>query len=117
MPGALHTAVETPSYLAAMKKAGLDQADRDAVLDEVMSNPSGGDIIKKTGGVRKVRVGKQDTGKSGGFRVLAYFMDRDAPVFLLFVINKTAANNISDAQAEILKNLAKAIKNERDKAR
>lgn len=82
-----------------------------------MSNPSGGDIIKKTGGVRKVRIGKQDGGKSGGYRALAYFMDMDAPVFLLFVIDKSVADSISDAQAKILKTLAKAITNERNEGR
>lgn len=111
----LHTAVETPTYLAALKKAGLSQADRDAVLDEVMSNPVGGDLIKGSGGVRKVRISKEETGKSGGYRALTYFMDERSPVFLLFLIDKSDVDNISDAQANQLKKIAKAIKNERDK--
>jgi hypothetical protein len=51
----LHTAVETPSYEAAARKAGLSQADRDAVLDTVMRDPAAGDLIRGSGGVRKVR--------------------------------------------------------------
>jgi len=110
----LHTAVETPTYLVALRKTGLSGADRDAVLDEVMANPAGGDLIKASGGVRKVRIGKEETGKSGGYRALTYFMDERSPVFLLFVIDKTDVDNISDAQAGQLKKIAKAIKNEID---
>lgn len=115
--GPLHTAVETPTYLAAAKKAGLSDDDRNTVLDQVMSDPSSGDLIQKTGGVRKLRVGKRDSGKSGGYRVLSYFMDRDAPVFLLFVIDKSEADNITDEQAKILKTIAKQIKDARKAGR
>ena len=111
--GPLHTAVETPTYLAAAKKAGLTKGDRDAVLDQVMTFPDAGDLIRGAGGMRKVRVGKEDTGKSGGYRALTYYMDREAPVFLLFVINKTDAENITDAQSKALKQIAKAIRDER----
>ena len=113
----LHTAVETPTYLSAAKKARLTQADLDAVLDEVMADPGAGDLIVKSGGVRKVRIGKEETGKSGGYRALTYFMDRDAPVFLLWVIDKSKADNISDAQAAELRKITKAIKHERNKER
>ncbi len=113
----LHTAVETPTYLAALKKAGLGEADRNAVLDEFMSKPSAGDLIKGSGGVRKVRIGKEATGKSGGYRALTYFMDASSPVFLLYLIDKRDADNISDAQTNQLRKIAKAIKDERDQGR
>jgi hypothetical protein len=112
-----HTAVETPTYLAAARKAGLSEDDRNAVLDQVMSDPSSGDLIQKTGGVRKLRIGKRDSGKSGGYRVLSYFMDMEAPVFLLFVIDKSTADNITAEQAKILKTIAKQIKDARKTVR
>lgn len=111
--GPLHTAVETPTYLAAVKRLGLSDAEREAVLDLVMSAPASGDLIRRSGGIRKVRIAKDDTGKSGGYRVLTYFMDRDAPVFLLLVIDKSEADSITDAQANQLRTIAKAIKDQR----
>ena len=113
MSGALHPAVETPTYLAAARRVGLTDAERDAVLDRVMSDPASGDLIRRSGGIRKVRVAKEDTGKSGGYRVLTYFMDRDAPVFLLSVIDKSEVDGITDAQAARLRTIAKAIKDQR----
>ena len=105
--------METPTYKIAVRKAGLSQAEQDAVLDTVMTNPSAGDLIRGSGGLRKVRVGKEDTGKSGGYRALTFYMDASTPVFLLYVIDKTAAESITDAQAKVLKQLAKTIKAER----
>jgi hypothetical protein len=114
MPGPpLHTAVETPSYRRAARDAGLGEEDLDAVLDAVMADPAAGELIPGSGGIRKVRIAKEETGKSGGYRALAYFMDRQAPVFLLYVIDKVDVENISDAQRNTLKKLAKAIKDER----
>lgn len=111
--GPVHTVVETPSYLAAIKKVGLSGRERDAVLDLVMTNPEAGDLIRGSGGIRKVRVGKDDGGKSGGYRALTYYMDQSAPVFLLLVIDKTDADTITDAQTKVLRRLAKLIKDER----
>ena len=44
-------------------------------------------------------------------------MDMDAPVFLLFVIDKSEADNITDEQAKILRRIAKQIKDERNDGR
>lgn len=109
----LHTVVETPTFVVSAKRAELSGSERDALLDQVMSDPSGGDLIRTSGGVRKMRIAKDDTGKSGGYRVLTYFMDRDAPVFLLLVIDKSEADTITDAQTARLRSIAKAIKDER----
>lgn len=78
-----------------------------------MTDPAAGDLIRGSGGIRKVRVGKEDTGKSGGYRALTFYMDAEAPVFLLYVINKSDADTISDAQIKALRQIGKAIKNER----
>ncbi|WP_375403893.1 type II toxin-antitoxin system RelE/ParE family toxin [uncultured Sphingomonas sp.] len=111
--GPLHTAVETPTYLAAVKRIGLFDAERQSVLDHVMSDPASGDLIRRSGGVRKVRIAKDDTGKSGGYRVSTYFVDRDAPVFLLLIIDKSEVDSITDAQASQLRTIAKAVKEQR----
>ncbi len=111
--GPVHTVVETPTYLAAIRKVGLSGKERDAVLDQVMTNPEAGDLVRGSGGIRKVRVGKDDGGKSGGYRALTYYMDRSAPAFLLFVLDKTDADTITDAQVKVLRRLAKTIKDER----
>lgn len=59
----MHTVVETPTYLAAAKKAGVSDAGRDIIIAHVAANPEDGDIIEGGGGVRKVRIARENAGK------------------------------------------------------
>ena len=70
-------------------------------------------MVQKTGGVRKVRIAKEGGGKSGGYRVLTYYMEVDEPVFLLTVIDKSKAADLTEQQKKILKQLTKALKSKR----
>ena len=109
----MHTVVETPTFLAAAAKAGMSEADRQRAVDIIAANPQAGDVISGGGGVRKVRVPREGTGKSGGYRVLTYYMTDDEPVFLISVLNKTKQANLSASQKDGVKAVAKEIRNER----
>jgi hypothetical protein len=109
----MQTVVETPTYLAAAAKAGMTDAERAAAVDTIAANPEAGDIVAGSGGVRKVRLAGRGKGKSGGYRVMTYFMTVDEPVFLISVINKSKADNLSDSQKSILKSVVKDIRDER----
>lgn len=112
----LHTVVETPTFVRAARRIGISKEELDALLDLLMSAPAHGELIVGGGGVRKIRVGKENTGKSGGYRVLTFYMDEDAPTYLLAIIDKTDVDNISADQKKQLRALAKAIKDERKQA-
>jgi hypothetical protein len=109
----MHTVVETPTFLASAAKAGMTEAERTAAVDLISANPSAGEIMPGGGGVRKVRVPGRGKGKSGGYRVLTYYMTEDEPVFLISVINKDKIANLSDAQLAVVKSVAKDIRDER----
>jgi hypothetical protein len=94
----LHEIVETPIYLAAARRAGMDEDDREFVASYIAANPQAGDLIKGSNGVRKVRIAKPDTGKSGGWRVLTAYVADIAPVYLLTVYAKNRRANISQAE-------------------
>lgn len=79
-----------------------------------MTEPASGEMIVGGGGVRKLRLAKDDTGKSGGYRVLTFDMDQGSPVYLRAIIDKTDLANIDAAQKKQLRDLAKAIKDERN---
>lgn len=106
----MHTVVETPSFLTSAAKAGMTEAERVAAVDLIAANPQSGDVIASGGGVRKVRVSGRGKGKSGGYRVLTYFLMPGRPVFLLWVLNKSKASNLTDKQTAILKAAAKEIR-------
>lgn len=106
----MHTVVETPPFLASAAKAGMTETERIAAIDIVSASPEAGEVISGGGGVRKVRVPGRGKGKSGGYRVLTYFMVPDRPVFLLWVLNKSKAADLTDAQTAPLKAAAKEIR-------
>jgi hypothetical protein len=109
----MHTVVETPTYLTAATKAGMTESERVAAVDQIASDPQAGDIIPGGGGVRKVRVAGRGKGKSGGYRILTYYLTDDEPVFLISVINKSKVANLSDTQKAVVKAVAKDIRDER----
>jgi hypothetical protein len=99
----MHTVVETPEFLAAAKAAGMTAEERDDTIDYIARNPQAGDLIPGSGGARKVRIAKRGRGKSAGYRVITYYMDRDSPVFLLTVISKGQQGNLTKAQRNELR--------------
>ena len=73
--------------------------------NDLIDNPELGDIIKKSGGIRKVRLAAKGKGKSGGARVLYYWIKDEDQIFMLLAYAKSDMDNISDAQLEILRKL------------
>jgi mRNA-degrading endonuclease RelE of RelBE toxin-antitoxin system len=91
----VHTVVETPEYLAAAKRAGMSDTEREYVVETIARVPDAGVIIPGTGGARKIRVPKGGRGKSAGYRVVTYYTDAEQPVFLLTVISKGQRANLT----------------------
>ena len=109
----MHTVVESPTFLASAAKAGMTESERVAAIDLISVNPAAGEIMPGGGSVRKVRVPGRGKGKSGGYRVLTYYMTENEPVYLISVINKDKIANLNDAQLAVVKSVAKDIRDER----
>lgn len=112
-----HEVVETLAFTRQRDKLAIPDEDYDDILDVYAKNPRYGEVIKDTGGLRKGRVKKSDTGKSGGYRVFSVFFNMSRPVYLLWVINKTKDENITDEQKKAFKSLISLIKKELDGGR
>jgi len=114
----VRTVVETPGYLRAAKDAGMTEAEMKAAVDQVASNPRLGDLIPGAGGCRKVQLAGRGKGKSGGYRVITFFAEGDAPVFLLTVFSKGERANLSAAEkvqlGQAAKTLAQALRGKRN---
>jgi hypothetical protein len=76
------TIVETLAYLTRAEKL-LSAEERDQVVEMLAQDPECGDIMKETGGVRKVRFAMEGRGQSGGARVIYFFYNEGSPLFLL----------------------------------
>jgi hypothetical protein len=105
-----HEIVETAAFTARLDKIGVSQAERDAIYDAYAGNPSMGAVVKHTGGLRKGRIAKDNTGKSGGYRVFSFFAEQRSPVFLLWIIDKTDDENLTDEQAQVFRKLIATLK-------
>ncbi len=108
----LHEVIETPAYLAAAARAGMTEDDRVAVVDFIAANPQAGDLIKGSGGVRKVRIAKPGGGKSGGWRVLTAYVSDTVVVLLVTAYGKNQRGNVSKAEINEMFQLMKVLKAE-----
>jgi hypothetical protein len=68
-------------------------------------NPQAGDLIRGTGGLRKVRWSIPGRGKSGGVRVIYFYVAADAQVRLLVIYRKGVKDDLSAAEKKTLRKL------------
>jgi len=71
--------------------------------------------MERTGGFRKVRFARPSRreGKSGATRVVYYFVDQRDRIYLLFVYAKGVKDNLTRAEQNELRKLAKALEEEK----
>ncbi len=63
--------IETSVFTRRVKEL-IDEDAYTALQNVLVVNPSAGDVIEGTGGVRKIRVAAKGHGKRGGARVIYY---------------------------------------------
>jgi hypothetical protein len=72
----------------------------------LLERPDAGQIVRGTGGVRKLRWAMTGRGKSGGLRVIYYWRVSNDEIWLLTMYSKNERENIS---SHILKQIAEEI--------
>ena len=108
---AYQTVIETPEFVLQAKKC-LSDVSKDEFISHIARNPTDGDLIRGTGGARKIRWASEHKGKSGGIRVIYYYHNKKIPIFLFTAYAKSKTENITTLECqklkEIIKNLVKA---------
>ena len=101
--------VELPAFERYRADYLDDEAFR-ALQDELMKNPSAGDVIEGTGGLRKVRFadGRRGKGKRGGLRIIYFWWDGKNQFWLFTLYGKDEAADLTPAQRAQLKVMLKA---------
>ncbi len=72
-------------------------------------NPSAGDLIQGTGGIRKIRWARGNKGKSGGVRVIYYYHSEIMPLYLLAMFGENEKSNISMEEKYLLSSMVKKL--------
>ena len=100
--------IETTIFTKLMPKYLTDDEYR-VFQWHLLLNPEAGDIVRGSGGVRKVRWAPKGKGKSGGVRIMYYFKKSDDEIWLLTIYSKSEKAAIP---GHILKKIAQEIANE-----
>lgn len=101
--------IELPPF-EKHRSAYLSDADFRALQSALMANPTAGDVIEGTGGLRKLRQGDQRRGKGkrGGLRVIYYWWDGEQQFWLFTLYDKNEMDDLSPWQKKILKDMLKS---------
>lgn len=96
--------IETPIFTQML--AGLLSDDEYASFQKYLAcYPLAGDLIQQTGGLRKIRWLAHGKGKSGGVRIIYYYLTHDAQIRLLLLYKKGVHDNLTVEQKKHLRQL------------
>ena len=95
--------IESPVYSRQID-ALLTSDEHNLLQLALVEQPEAGDIIRGSGGLRKMRWSVAGSGKRGGIRVIYYLHHKDT-VYLLFAYRKNSQENLTSAQLGMLKQL------------
>lgn len=102
--------IETSLFTRQITQLATDDELKE-LQRELIAFPNKGDLIQKTGGLRKIRMATGSKGKSGGVRVI-YFMATEEVVWLVMAYPKNIKDSLTDAEKSALKRLTQQLKNE-----
>jgi hypothetical protein len=102
--------IETSIFTRQIKLIATDDELKE-LQKELIECPDKGDLIQKTGGLRKIRMATGLQGKSGGARVI-YFLATAQVIYLVMAYPKNTKDNLTDAEKAELKKLTKLLKDE-----
>lgn len=89
--------IETPIFTEDLKEL-LSDDDYGEFQKYLAANPLIGDVIKQTGGLRKVRWLSQGKGKRGGVRVIYYYVTAASQIRLLLIYKKGIQDDLTADQ-------------------
>lgn len=102
--------IETPMFTRQIKQLATDDELKE-LQKELIASPEKGDLIQKTGGLRKARMATGSQGKSGSARVI-YFLATEEIIWLVMAYPKSVKDSLTDAEKAELKKLTKRLKDE-----
>jgi len=100
--------IETTTFTKLLPKYLTDDEYR-VFQWYLLLNPEAWDLVRGSGGVRKVRWAPAGKGKRGGIRIMYYWKKSDKEIWLLTLYSKSERATIP---GHILKKIAEEIENE-----
>jgi len=104
--------IRLPQFEANWKACGFTEDDIVELEDVLCKNPQIGPIIKRTGGLRKFRWKRANTGKSGGARVTYVDIVIHERIYLISAYNKSDKGNLTNKEKNEIKRIIDLLKEE-----
>lgn len=96
--------IETPIFTEDCKKLLNDDEYR-AFQQYLLDNPTIGDVIQNTGGLRKVRWISGGKGKRGGVRIIYFYKIDFSHMRLLLIYKKGIKDDLTEIEKKVLRKL------------
>jgi hypothetical protein len=96
--------VETPIFTADVQ-ALLTDEDYAALQRHLVTQPTAGDVIVGTGGLRKIRWTIKGRGKRGGTRVIYYYLEAQAQIRMILIYRKGIKDDLTSGEKAMLRKI------------
>lgn len=103
--------IETPVFRKLVKDLLLDEEHR-KLQEALLFRPESGALIYNGGSLRKIRWGISGKGKRGEVRVIYFWDLPDDTIYMLTVYKKSAQDNLTSGQLNLLRRLVEEWLNE-----
>ena len=108
--------IMTPVFDRLWGSSGLTDENLRELQNILLENPFSGDLIKGTGGARKIRFAFSGKGKSSGMRVLYIDLTHLRQTYLILCYPKSEQDDLTEEQKKQVKALIKELKEATDGA-
>ena len=106
------TFVEVTLFTRKWKELGLNDEDLRNLENELLENPKAGDVIQGTGGIRKIRIPIENSGKRSGGRVIYVDIELKETIYFINVYVKNEKEDLTDDERKAFKAVVKILKEE-----
>ena len=96
--------VETSVFTKQVNKL-LSEDDYRQLQRFLTDLPDAGDLIRGSGGVRKLRWGFSSSGKRGGTRIIYYWAVKHDQIFMLLMYPKNKQDNLTAKQIQMMRKI------------
>ena len=101
--------IHTPLFDESMAAVPMTDEELRSLQNDLQANPEAGNLVRGTGGARKIRVGVERRGKSAGARVIYYYAGRDRTIYLILAFSKKDAATLSQAGKTVIRALIQEL--------